>query len=62
MSNKLPKKVFIKREQDGEESFLSASEDVESHVTMGETVRIGEYVLNQEYEYRGEAVKQTEVG
>lgn len=50
---KLPKTVFVKREGAGEDEFLSISEDVEFLVEIGETAKIGEYILKQENDYKG---------
>ena len=47
MSEKLPKKILIIREQDGEESYLLASENIEDvNLNTDEYITVGVYVLD----------------
>lgn len=47
MSKKLPKTVLVIREQDGEESYLLASESIEDvNLNTDEYVTVGRYVLD----------------
>lgn len=45
--NDLPPIIFVKREHDKETSYLSASDDLDSMVEMGEKIDIGRYELVQ---------------
>lgn len=44
---KLPKTIYVKREQDGDDSFLIADEDLSGISEAEETIAAGEYVLQR---------------
>ena len=45
MAKKLPKRIFVKREIDGELEYLCADEDIQNLSEKDETLTVGEYQL-----------------
>lgn len=60
---KLPPKIYVSLENPGrDDEYLNAQADPNKLVEMGETNTVGEYVLKQRTEVRGEAVTLREIG
>jgi hypothetical protein len=46
MTKKLPHTIYVRREDDGDVSYLLADSDVEQHAVIGESERFGVYTLS----------------
>lgn len=51
--SKLPEKIFVVREGDGDDEFLNVSENIESFAEMGEKQIVGVYQLVENLEVEG---------